>query len=242
MCNACERGPVSDATVGEESRAEWDLLVAMFAGYHGVVIYLASQSPQRAMLLERAGVPFTVVASTGDEEAVTSDRPQVLALDRAMVKARGAAVPANATGVILGADTVVNLGMTMYGKPTDDVDAARILGALQGTTHTVLTGHHLIRVVNGVTSTEASGISLARVTMRRLSAEDIRAYLATGEHRGRAGAYAIQETGDRFVVDLQGSWGTVVGLSVSTVAKLYRELTDDVLAMSPTSGTRRLTR
>ena len=214
----------------------------MFAGYHGFVIYLASQSPQRAMLLERAGVPFAVVASSGDEETVISDRPQLLALDRAMVKARGAAVPAHATGVILGADTVVSLGMTIYGKPTDDADAARILGALQGTTHTVLTGHHLIRVVNGVVSTEASGISLARVTMRSLSAEDIRAYLATGEHRGRAGAYAIQETGDRFVVDLQGSWGTVVGLSVSTVAKLYRELTDETLAMSPTSGTRRLTR
>ena len=228
--------------MGEESREEWDLLVAMFAGYHGVVIYLASQSPQRAMLLEQAGVPFTVVDSTGDEETVTSDRPQLLALDRARVKARGATVPANATGVILGADTVVSLGMTIYGKPTDDDDAVRILGALQGTTHSVLTGHHLIRVVNGVISTEASGISLARVTMRAMSAEDIRAYLATGEHRGRAGAYAIQETGDRFVVDLQGSWGTVVGLSVSTVAKLYRELTDDVLAMSPTSGTRRLTR
>lgn len=214
----------------------------MFAGYHGLVIYLASQSPQRAMLLERAGVPFTVVASIGDEETVISDRPQLLALDRAQVKARGATLPPNANGVILGADTVVSLGMTIFGKPSDDADAARILHALQGTTHTVLTGHHLIRVSNGILSTEASGISLARVTMRTLSAQDINDYLATGEHRGRAGAYAIQETGDRFVVDLQGSWGTVVGLSVSTVAKLYRELTDEILAMSPTSGTTRLTR
>ncbi len=243
----CERGPVNALTVEVgERRAEWDLLVTIFAGYHADVIYLASQSPQRAMLLERASVPFTVIGSTGDEETVFSDRPQLLALDRAQIKARGAILPvaANgaANGVILGADTVVSLGMTVFGKPTDDADAMRILSALQGTTHSVLTGHHLIRVTDGVLCSEASGISIARVTMRALSPDDIRAYIATGEHCGRAGAYAIQETGDRFVVDLQGSWGTVVGLSLSTVAKLYRELTDETLMLSPASDTRRLTR
>ncbi len=218
------------------------MLITLFAGYSEGVIYLASQSPQRAMLLKRASVPFTVVTSTGDEETVTGDRPQLVALDRAQVKARGALIPPTASGVILAADTVVSLGMTMFGKPSDDADAERILTALQGTTHSVLTGHHLIRVDEGVCSVEASGISIARVTMRALTPADIRAYIATGEHRGRAGAYAIQETGDRFVVDLQGSWGTVVGLSMSTVAKLYRELTDDVLVLSPASDTRRLTK
>ena len=206
------------------------------------MIYLASQSPQRAQLLRQAGAPFTVVASLGDEETVSNPQPQLLALDRAQVKARGAQLPPGASGIILGADTVVALGMTVYGKPTDDADAARILGALQGTTHTVLTGHHAIRVVDGMLQAEASGISLARVTMRPMSAADISAYLATGEHRGRAGAYAIQETGDRFVTDLQGSWGTVVGLSVSTVAKLWRELTDSTLPLTPGSGTQLFTR
>ncbi len=218
------------------------MLPSPFAGYLASVIYLASQSPQRAMLLERAAVPFTVVPSTGDEESVTGDRPQLVALERAQVKARGAIIPPTASGVILAADTVVSLGMTMFGKPSDDADAERILTALQGTTHSVLTGHHLIRVNKGVVSVEASGISIARITMRALTPAEIRAYLATGEHRGRAGAYAIQETGDRFVVDLQGSWDTVVGLSMSTVAKLYRELTDNVLVLSPASDTRRLTK
>jgi septum formation protein len=194
------------------------------------VIYLASQSPQRAMLLARAGIPFQVVPSTGDEETVTTPQPQLLALDRAQIKARGAQVPPGANGVVLGADTVVALGMQVFGKPTDDEDALRILSQLQGTTHTVLTGHHLIRVRDGQLDTEASGISLAKVTMKSLSEAEIRAYLATGEHRGRAGAYAIQETGDRFVVELQGSWGTVVGLSASTVAKLWRELCDEPLS------------
>ena len=201
-------------------------------GYPGDVIYLASQSPQRSQLLQRDGVPFTVVPSDGDEESVTTPQPQLLALDRAQVKARGARLPAGATGAVLGADTVVALGMRVFGKPTDDEDAFRILSQLQGTTHTVLTGHHLVRVVDGATGAEASGISIAKVTMRTLSADDIRSYIATGEHRGRAGAYAIQETGDRFVVELQGSWGTVVGLSVSTVAKLWRELVDSPLPRS----------
>ncbi len=196
------------------------------------------------MLLERAGVAFHVVPSTGDEESVSGDRPQILALDRAQIKARGAVLPADCqAGVILGADTVVCLGMTVFGKPTDDADALRILTALQGTTHTVLTGHHLIRVLRSgqggaASAVEASAISIARVTMRAMTQEDIRAYLATGEHRGRAGAYAIQETGDRFVVDVQGSWGTVVGLSVSTVAKLYREVTDETLELSPQRDSR----
>jgi septum formation protein len=184
------------------------------------------------MLLERAGIPFQVVPSTGDEESVTTPQPQLLALDRAQIKARGAQLPPGATGVVLGADTVVALGMRVYGKPTDDDDALRILSQLQGTTHTVLTGHHLIRVCDGQLGQEASGISLAKVTMKSLSEADIRSYIATGEHRGRAGAYAIQETGDRFVLELQGSWGTVVGLSASTVAKLWRELCDEPLTTS----------
>ncbi len=181
------------------------------------------------MLLHDAGVPFTVVPSSGDEETVSSPKPQLLALDRAKVKAQGAQVPPGSVGVVVGADTVVALGMELFGKPTDDSDAERILSRLSGTTHTVMTGHHAIRVVDGHLGTEASALSIARVTMRQLSSEEIRAYLATGEHRGKAGAYAIQETGDRFIVDVQGSYGTVVGLSVTTVAKLWRELTNEPL-------------
>jgi septum formation protein len=202
------------------------------------VIYCASQSPQRAMLLRQAGVTFTVVPSTGDEETVAAAHPQRLAIERAQVKARGAVLPAvapgagPADGVILGADTVVALGTTVFGKPADDADARRILRCLQGTTHSVLTGHHAIVVRGGMRGAEASGLSVARVTMRSMTDADIDAYIATGEHRGRAGAYAIQETGDRFVIDVEGSWGTVVGLSITTVAKLVRELTDAPLPMT----------
>lgn len=193
------------------------------------MIYLASQSPQRLMLLRRAGIPVTVVTSTADEETVQGRHPQALALDRARHKAEGAVLPPGATGLILAADTVVALGMTLFGKPTDDADAVRILSALAGTTHAVHTGHHAVRVVDGQRQGEASAVSSAKVTMRPLSRHEIDGYLATGEHRGRAGAYAIQETGDRFVTEVQGAMDTVIGLQVAAVARLWRELTDTPL-------------
>jgi septum formation protein len=189
------------------------------------VIYLASQSPQRAQLLEQAGLRFQVVPSTGDEERVQLPHPQALALERARVKAEGAQVPPGADGVILAADTVVAVGGRLYGKPTDDADAARILTALSGTTHHVITGHCCLRVcADGSRGPAACGVAMAAVTMRQLVPEEIQAYLATGEHRGRAGAYAMQESGDRFVVDVQGAKGTVIGLTLDTVQRLYREL------------------
>jgi septum formation protein len=194
------------------------------------VIYLASRSPQRAELLRRAGVPFLAVPSRADEEAVAHAHPQVLALERARAKATGAELPAGADGVVVAADTVIALGSQMFGKPRDDADAARILRALQNTTHTVVTGHCCVRVRPGSPAGPvACGVALAKVTMRSMSEEDIRAYLATGEHRDRAGAYAIQESGDRFVIDLQGAWATVVGLNVETVARLHREVADGPL-------------
>lgn len=181
------------------------------------------------MLLRRAGIPVTVVPSTADEETVQHRHPQALALDRARHKAEGAVLPPGADGLLLAADTVVALGMTLFGKPTDDADALRILSALQGTTHAVHTGHHAIRIVAGARQGEASAVSSAKVTMRPLSRAEIDGYLATGEHRGRAGAYAIQETGDRFVTEVQGALDTVIGLQVGAVARLWRELTDSPL-------------
>ncbi len=187
------------------------------------VIYLASSSPQRAFLLTRAHIPFTVVRSTCDEETITAPHPRELALERARAKARGAQLTeAHANepnAVILGADTVVALGNDVFGKPSDQSDAERILNCLQGTTHTVYTGHCCIRIAN---NSEVADTASAQVTMRSMSQADIHDYLSRGESAGRAGAYAIQESGDEFVTNLVGSWDTVVGLHVAMVADLYR--------------------
>ncbi len=194
------------------------------------MIYLASRSPQRAVLLTQAGFPFTVVPSIADEELIHGLPPTALALERARHKAEGATIPAGSSGVILAADTVVAVGRAEYGKPTDDADAVRILTALSGTTHTVVTGHCCVLVnADGSRGHAACAVATAQVTMRVLSPADIAAYISTGEHRGRAGAYALQDTGDRFVVDVQGAKGTVVGLTIDIVARLYREVTGQAL-------------
>lgn len=182
------------------------------------------------MLLTRAGVPFTVVPSAADEERISAGAPQVLALDRARAKAEAAVLPPGADGVVLAADTVVALGRQVFGKPADDEDALRILQALQGTTHSIFTGHCCLRVrPDGSRGPAACAVAVAKVTMRPVQTAELKAYIATGEHRDRAGAYAIQESGDRFVTEVQGAMGTVIGMHVESVARIYREVADQAL-------------
>lgn len=189
------------------------------------MLYLASQSPQRATLLTRAAVQFTIVASSCREDDIAAPVPQALAIERARAKARGAeGVPQG--GVVLGADTVVALGREVLGSPADAAGCAAMLAKLSGTTHQVMTAHCLWRAGSDL---EAVALSTARVTMRPLSAQEIADYAASGEGVGKAGGYAIQEKADRFVVELQGAIETVIGLHVPTVAKLWREVADGCL-------------
>ncbi len=189
------------------------------------MLYLASKSPQRAMLLTRAAVVFSVIPSACDEEAITAPVPQALAIERARAKARGAqGAPPGA--IVLGADTVVALGREVLGSPPDAAGVAAMLGKLSGTTHQVLTAHCLWKAG---TDTEAVALTTARVTMRPLTAQEIADYAATGEGVGKAGGYAIQEQADRFIVEVQGNISTVIGLHVPTVAKLWREVADGAL-------------
>lgn len=189
------------------------------------MILLASASPQRAELLRRHRVTFRVVRSTIDEETVQAPHPQVLALERARAKAHGAEGAAGQ--VACGADTVVALGREVLGNPKDVTESAAMLSRLSATTHQVFTGHSLVRFAqDGSVAAQAVAVTIARVTMRPLSPAEIQAYAASGEGIGRAGGYAIQERGDRFVVDVQGAWETVVGLHVATIAKLWREVND----------------
>jgi septum formation protein len=193
------------------------------------VLYLASRSPQRAMLLNRATVVFAVVPSACREEDIDLPVPQALAVERARAKARAAqGVPAG--GIALGADTVVALGRDVLGNPVDAAGVAAMLARLSGTTHQVLTGHCLARLAaDGTVEAEAVALTTARVTMRPLSEAEIADYAASGEGIGKAGGYAIQERADRFVVDVQGSVDTVVGLHPPTVARLWREVGDGPL-------------
>ena len=126
--------------------------------------------------------------------------------------------------MVLGADTVVAVGDRFIGSPGDAAQARAGLAALSGTTHRVVTGAWLARCVAGRAVAQAGRVDEALVTMRPLSAAEIEDYVASGEGIGRAGAYAIQEHGDRFITARTGAWDTIVGLHVDGVIALYRQL------------------
>lgn len=194
------------------------------------MLYLASRSPQRAKLLADAGIAHVVVDSSADEDAIQLPHPQALALERARRKAEEADLSGQTTwqdgDAVLAADTVVSLGQVLLGKPHNDDEARAMLRQLSGTSHVVTTAQCIhVPQRNGGNPVQAVGVSMARVTMRELSDADIDDYVASGESRGRAGAYAIQETGDRFITDREGDFDTVVGLHVATVHRLYHEAT-----------------
>lgn len=187
--------------------------------YHRAVrLVLASQSPRRAELLERAGFDFDVVSAQIDEAPLAGETPRAHVLRLAAAKA-DAVVRRLPERVVLGADTVVVVDGHLLGKPVDDRDAARILRLLAGRVHEVLTG-----VVLRDGARAVSGVDTTRVHFTSLTDETIARYVATGEPRGKAGAYAIQGIASRFVDWIEGSYTNVVGLPVTLVDRLLHEL------------------
>jgi septum formation protein len=177
------------------------------------VLILASASPRRRRLLEKAGIPFRVEAPEVEEATPERGDPHAVARANAELKAR--AVRGRA---VLGADTVVAVGDRILGQPRDPGHARELLELLSGTTHRVVTGIAL--AVDGVL--RVSSVE-TKVTMRRLTPSEIEEYVESGEGLGKAGGYAIQETADRFVESLDGPFDNVVGLPVDEVRRLLEE-------------------
>ena len=173
-------------------------------------LVLASASERRRRILRDAGIEFRAHPVDVDESARPDESPERVVARLAEAKARRA-VAEGAGPLVLGADTVAAIGATVIGKPADRADAVRILTRLSGTTHRVVTGCSLVDVETGEVETFVTSTG---VTMRELTPEEIAAYVASGEADGKAGAYAIQETGDRFVTNLDGSFANVVGLPI----------------------------
>jgi septum formation protein len=178
-------------------------------------LILASASPRRAELLTLAGFRFVVDPADVDETEHPGERPEDYVLRVARDKAR--TVAARRPGcIVLAADTTVVAGGEILAKPADDGDAVRMLERLSDAVHEVWTGV----VVLG--SGEAAAAVRTRVHMRRLTSEEIRWYVATGEPAGKAGAYGIQGRAARFIDWIEGSWSNVVGLPVATVDELLK--------------------
>jgi septum formation protein len=191
-------------------------------------IVLASASPRRRELLRAAGLEFEVGPVPVAEELGEFDDPARAALELARRKATATARPlaraqASATWVI-GADTIVAVQQgerwKLLGKAQDDLEAAGMLRQLSGTRHQVVTGVAVVRVRD---LELWSACERTWVTMRAIAPAELAAYVASGEWRDKAGAYAIQESADRFVTALEGGgFDNVVGLPVQLTLELLR--------------------
>ncbi len=191
-------------------------------------VYLASKSPRRQQLLEQMGVRIEWLLPDDDEDAesLESVRPGEAParyvqrvtdakLDAALARlARRGLLPAP----VLCADTTVALDRTIYGKPDDVRDARRMLTELSGRTHRVLTA---VAVQHGDQRLRA--LSTSRVRFAPLTTADVRAYVASGEPMGKAGAYAVQGRAASFIAHISGSYSGIMGLPVFETAALLHE-------------------
>ncbi len=180
-------------------------------------LILATVSPRRRDIFTSAGYRFECADPGDAEDAIDSAHtPEQLAIDKARAKARAVAAKLAPPfpAVVIGADTLVAAHGKVIGKPLDRADAAAILLRLSGTRHCVISGVCVIPVLAQNATVSPALLEFAErtwVTMRKMSAEEIADYVNSGQSDGKAGAYAIQENGDKFVEKLEGSFLNVVG-------------------------------
>ena len=188
-------------------------------------LLLASASPRRAEILGALGIPFDSSPAEVDESVLPGESGREAAVRLARAKAATAA-KIHPGAWVLAADTLVLIDGRVLGKPRDDGDAAEMLGRLSGREHVVVTAVSLLR--DG--GPEVATVEESLVRIAPLEEEEIRWYVATGEPRDKAGAYAVQGLGARFVEGVTGSFSNVMGLPARSVYRLLREAPDPGLA------------
>jgi len=174
---------------------------------------LASASPRRRELLSQLGLPFDVDAAHLDETPRDGEAPSAYVERLALEKA--AAVANRHSGrIVLAADTTVALGAEILGKPRDDAEAAQMLSRLSGRVHEVFTG---------IAASGRARVVRTAVRFKALTPQEIAWYVATGEPRDKAGAYAVQGKAGAFVEALEGSPTNVIGLPLAETLALLAE-------------------
>jgi septum formation protein len=187
-----------------------------------VRLVLASSSPRRAGLMRAAGFVFDTLAVAVDERVRPGESPDAYVRRLAMEKSSGAMALMTAAGdpvVVLGADTAVVIDGEILGKPRDDPDAEWMLRRLSGRRHEVMTGVSLRRGL-----VELGTVVTTAVDCRALTDADVTWYVASGEGRDKAGAYAIQGLASRFIPHIEGSYSNVVGLPIACVFELFERI------------------
>jgi septum formation protein len=187
-------------------------------------IILASQSPRRLQLLGQIGIECLVQPADTDESVLPNESPEAYVLRVAIAKARKVrdyqhdVLPMP----ILAADTTVALNGCIFGKPVDDLEAAEMLKAFSGRTHEVHTAIVLVTPKRMLTA-----VNTTQVTFCNLSDAMIASYLKTGEHRDKAGSYAIQGHAGAWVKHMSGSYTGVMGLPLYETAQLLADAQTD---------------
>ena len=181
-------------------------------------IVLGSASPRRRELLSLIAVPHDVIPADIDEAEHAGEAPAAyverLAREKATAVARAAP-----DALVIGADTTVVIDGAILGKPADTADAARMLGMLAGRSHAVYTS---VAVCHD--GRLESDIEVVAVSMRPLGADEIEAYIATGEPMDKAGAYGIQGYGATIVDRIDGDYFAVMGLPLVRLVRLMQRL------------------
>ena len=182
----------------------------------GRKLILASASPRRAEILRTVGWPFEALPADIDETRRAGEDAVAYVERVARAKAEGSALRVPGS-TILGADTVVVIEDEILGKPRDDEDARRMLRLLRDRWHQVLTG---VALVNGETDSSKVAHEVTEVRFAEMSEDEIGWYVATGEPQDKAGAYAIQGQGARFIKEIRGDYFNIVGLPVRLLYEL----------------------
>jgi septum formation protein len=182
-------------------------------------LILASGSPRRKELLTAAGWPFEAITAGIDESVRPNEEPAVYVQRLAQSKAEAVAAKLD-HGLVLGADTTVVVDNQILGQPVDDADAKRMLDLLNGKWHEVLTGVALVRV-GGESRVD---YETTRVRFAQMSDRELYWYIATGEARGKAGAYGIQGAAGLFIEEIRGDYFNIVGLPVRLVYELASQV------------------
>jgi septum formation protein len=193
-----------------------------------MTIVLASQSPRRREFFRLLGIPHVVDAADVDEENHTGLAPAEVVQSLSQTKARTVAVR-HPDAIVVGADTIVVLDGNILGKPADEADAMRMLRALRGREHLVLSSVTVIHP-SGVEVTERTETV---VRMRDYSEDELRAYVGSGDPMDKAGAYAIQNAAFRPVAEIAGCYTSVMGLPLCHLARAFWRVGEPLSARVP---------
>lgn len=179
-------------------------------------LILASGSPRRKELLATLNIPFEVIVSEFDEK-IDASKPLAEEIKRLSYGKAYSVYINNKDAVVIGADTIVTIDNKVLGKPKDKEDAERMLKKLSGSIHTVITGVTIISSEKCETFASSN-----KVYFDKLSDEEINEYINTLEPMDKAGAYAIQGLGSKFIKKIEGDYYAIVGLPINQIYKKLR--------------------